>query len=211
MRQARAAAVHQAGALLRDLGHDVVRDPDYPASTCQCYLPFFRGISDDADAQAHPDPPRSVRRVWGRSSPTGGWQLRSRRGSRISRSSRCRRSCDARRRDRPVPHRRLPTPGVQFRRCCWWCSGFRTFKSWNPDRPARGRGAVGLRRRPAHVGSTRRPGRMTRRRCWHWPAQSNLPDPGPIGGRRCHDIAVARSFFTFLPGRRVCGSVNVDW
>lgn len=51
------AAVHQAGALLRDLGHDVVvRDPDYPASTYANYLPrFFRGISDDADAQAHPD------------------------------------------------------------------------------------------------------------------------------------------------------------
>ncbi len=43
--------------MLRDLGHDVVvRDPDYPASTYANYLPrFFRGISDDADAQAHPD------------------------------------------------------------------------------------------------------------------------------------------------------------
>jgi amidase len=51
-------AVHQAGALLRDLGHEVVtRDPDYPASAVLAnYLPrYLRGISDDADAQAHPE------------------------------------------------------------------------------------------------------------------------------------------------------------
>jgi amidase len=51
-------AVHQAGALLRDLGHEVVtRDPDYPASAVLTnYLPrYLRGISDDADAQAHPE------------------------------------------------------------------------------------------------------------------------------------------------------------
>lgn len=40
------AAVHQAGALLRDLGHDVVvRDPDYPASTYANYLPRFSAVS----------------------------------------------------------------------------------------------------------------------------------------------------------------------
>ncbi len=51
------AAVDQAGALLRDLGHDVItRDPEYPASLYANYLPrFLRGISDDADAQAHPE------------------------------------------------------------------------------------------------------------------------------------------------------------
>ncbi|HWF29227.1 MAG TPA: amidase [Mycobacterium sp.] len=52
------AAVEQAGALLRDLGHEVVtRDPDYPASaTPMNYLPrYLRGICDDADAQAHPE------------------------------------------------------------------------------------------------------------------------------------------------------------
>ena len=51
------AAVDQAGALLRDLGHDVViRDPEYPALAYANYLPrFLRGISDDADAQAHPE------------------------------------------------------------------------------------------------------------------------------------------------------------
>jgi amidase len=51
-------AVHQAGALLRDLGHEVVtRDPDYPAAAVLAnYLPrYLRGISDDADAQAHPE------------------------------------------------------------------------------------------------------------------------------------------------------------
>jgi amidase len=51
------AAVEQAGALLRDLGHEVViRDPEYPPLAYANYLPrFLRGISDDADAQAHPE------------------------------------------------------------------------------------------------------------------------------------------------------------
>jgi amidase len=51
------ASVDQAGALLRELGHDViVRDPEYPPSLYLNYLPrFLRGISDDADAQAHPE------------------------------------------------------------------------------------------------------------------------------------------------------------
>ncbi len=52
------AAVDQAGALLRDLGHQVITaDPEYPASAILLnYLPrFLRGISDDADAQAHPE------------------------------------------------------------------------------------------------------------------------------------------------------------
>jgi amidase len=51
------AAVEQAGALLRDLGHDVIiRDPEYPPLAYTNYLPrFLRGISDDADAQAHPE------------------------------------------------------------------------------------------------------------------------------------------------------------
>ena len=56
--KAQLAAVHEAGALLRDLGHEVVtRDPDYPPSAILTnYLPrFLRGISDDADAQAHPE------------------------------------------------------------------------------------------------------------------------------------------------------------
>ncbi|CAM4470596.1 6-aminohexanoate-cyclic-dimer hydrolase [Mycobacterium basiliense] len=51
------AAVEQAGALLRDLGHDVIlRDPEYPVSLYANYLPrYLRGISDDADALAHPE------------------------------------------------------------------------------------------------------------------------------------------------------------
>ncbi len=52
------AALHQAGALLRDLGHEVItRDPDYPFSAILTnYLPrYLRGVSDDADAQAHPE------------------------------------------------------------------------------------------------------------------------------------------------------------
>ncbi|OBK20014.1 amidase [Mycobacterium asiaticum] len=55
--KAQTIAVEQAGALLRDLGHDVVvRDPHYPPSLYANYLPrFLRGICDDADAQAHPE------------------------------------------------------------------------------------------------------------------------------------------------------------
>jgi len=52
------AAVDQAGALLRDLGHEViVRDPEYPPSAVYGnYLArYLRGICDDADAQAHPE------------------------------------------------------------------------------------------------------------------------------------------------------------
>ncbi|MBI2701811.1 MAG: amidase [Mycobacterium sp.] len=55
--KAQLTAVEQAGALLRDLGHEViVRDPAYPPSLYANYLPrFLRGISDDADAMAHPE------------------------------------------------------------------------------------------------------------------------------------------------------------
>jgi len=56
--KAQLAAVHEAGALLRDLGHDVIiRDPDYPPSAIITnYLPrYLRGISDDADSLAHPE------------------------------------------------------------------------------------------------------------------------------------------------------------
>jgi amidase len=52
------AAVDEAGALLRDLGHEVIRrDPEYPTTTVfSNFLPrYLRGISDDADAQAHPE------------------------------------------------------------------------------------------------------------------------------------------------------------
>lgn len=55
---AQLTAVHQAGALLRELGREVVvRDPQYP--TAQIYANFLprylRGISDEADGQAHPE------------------------------------------------------------------------------------------------------------------------------------------------------------
>ena len=51
-------AVDDAGALLRELGHDVVaRDPDYPPSAVFGHaLPrYFRGAYDDAKALPHPD------------------------------------------------------------------------------------------------------------------------------------------------------------
>lgn len=52
------AAVDAAGALLRDLGHDVVvRDPDYPPSAVYGhFLPrYFRGIYDDARTMPRQD------------------------------------------------------------------------------------------------------------------------------------------------------------
>ncbi len=50
------AAVGQAGALLRDLGHDVIsRDPDYPPSAVYAnYLPrYFRGVYNDVRSLPH--------------------------------------------------------------------------------------------------------------------------------------------------------------
>lgn len=52
------SAVEQAGALLRELGHEVVaRDPDYPLAAIPAnYLPrYFRGIYDDARTLPHAD------------------------------------------------------------------------------------------------------------------------------------------------------------
>jgi amidase len=56
--KAELAAVDQAGALLRDLGHEVItRDPEYPRPAFYAnFLPrYLRGIFDEADAQAHPE------------------------------------------------------------------------------------------------------------------------------------------------------------
>ncbi|MDF2825708.1 MAG: amidase [Mycobacterium sp.] len=52
------AAVHQAGAVLTELGHDVVvREIDYPATGVYGHvLPrYFRGIHDDVRALPHPE------------------------------------------------------------------------------------------------------------------------------------------------------------
>ena len=52
------AAVDQAGALLRELGHEVIeRDPDYPPSGVygQALPRYFRGVYDDAKALPHPE------------------------------------------------------------------------------------------------------------------------------------------------------------
>jgi amidase len=51
-------AVRDAGALLRELGHDVVeRDPDYPTKTFAAnVIPrFWRGVHDDVATMPHPD------------------------------------------------------------------------------------------------------------------------------------------------------------
>jgi amidase len=52
------AALGQAGALLRDLGHVVIaRDPDYPPTALYAnYAPrYFRGICNDVRSLPHPD------------------------------------------------------------------------------------------------------------------------------------------------------------
>jgi amidase len=51
-------AVEDAGALLRELGHDVVdRDPDYPPSAVygQALPRYFRGVHDDVEALPRPE------------------------------------------------------------------------------------------------------------------------------------------------------------
>lgn len=52
------AALDEAGALLRELGHEVVvRDPDYPVDVMvtQALPRYFRGAYDDVATLAHPD------------------------------------------------------------------------------------------------------------------------------------------------------------
>ena len=56
--KAQRAAVDEAGALLRELGHDVVtRDPDYPLSGVfgQALPRYFRGVYDDVKSLPHPE------------------------------------------------------------------------------------------------------------------------------------------------------------
>ena len=56
--RAQRAAVKDAGALLRELGHKVIeRDPDYPPSGVygQALPRYFRGVYDEAKALPHPE------------------------------------------------------------------------------------------------------------------------------------------------------------
>jgi amidase len=56
--KAQRAAVDEAGALLRELGHEVIeRDPDYPPTAVygQALPRYFRGVYDDAKALPHPE------------------------------------------------------------------------------------------------------------------------------------------------------------
>jgi amidase len=55
--KAQRAAVDEAGALLRELGHQVVtRDPEYPPTAVAHALSrYFRGVYDDVQALPHPD------------------------------------------------------------------------------------------------------------------------------------------------------------
>jgi amidase len=56
--RAQRAAVEEGGALLRELGHDVVtRDPDYPTTSVYGHaLPrYFRGVYDDVSSLPHPE------------------------------------------------------------------------------------------------------------------------------------------------------------
>jgi len=55
--KAQRAALDEAGALLRELGHDVyVRDPDYPVSAAygQALPRYLRGVYDDVRSLPHP-------------------------------------------------------------------------------------------------------------------------------------------------------------
>ena len=56
--KAQRAAVQQAGALLRELGHEVItRNPDYPFSGVygQALPRYFRGVYDDVKTLPHPE------------------------------------------------------------------------------------------------------------------------------------------------------------
>lgn len=56
--RAQRTALHEAGELLRNLGHEVVvRDPDYPATVMfdQALPRYFRGCFDDVQTLPHPE------------------------------------------------------------------------------------------------------------------------------------------------------------
>jgi amidase len=56
--RAQRAAVNEAGALLRELGHEVIeRDPDYPPTAVygQALPRYFQGVHDDVKALPHPE------------------------------------------------------------------------------------------------------------------------------------------------------------
>src|SRR4029078_5953868 len=56
--RAQRAAVEEAGAVLRELGHEVIaRDPDYPMSGVygQALPRYFRGVYDDVKSLARPE------------------------------------------------------------------------------------------------------------------------------------------------------------
>jgi amidase len=56
--KAQRAAVDEAGALLRELGHEVIeRDPDYPPMSVygQALPRYFRGVYDDMKSLPHPE------------------------------------------------------------------------------------------------------------------------------------------------------------
>ena len=55
---AQRSAVHEAGAVLGELGHEVIaRDPDYPRSAVfgQALPRYFRGVYDDVKSLPHPE------------------------------------------------------------------------------------------------------------------------------------------------------------
>ncbi|BCI86523.1 hypothetical protein NIIDMKKI_17290 [Mycobacterium kansasii] len=136
--KAQLAAVDQAGALLHDLGHDVIiRDPDYPAALYANFSPAICAVSATTPTR------RLTRNVWkrapatspgwGRSSRTAGWRRcaprkpRSAAGS--SRSSTTWTSSSPRVR-RPAHRGSAPiSAGERCRRCCWWPNGCPTNRS----------------------------------------------------------------------------------
>ena len=117
--KAQRAAVDEAGALLRELGHHVIaRDPDYPPSAVYGHaLPrYFRGVHDDVKSLPRPERlearTRSFARIGGlfsdrrmEADQSGG--KRSGRARSVDLRRRRRRH-HAGHRDRPVPHRGLP-------------------------------------------------------------------------------------------------------
>ena len=163
--KAQRVAVDEAGALLRDLGHEVIsRDPDYPPTAILGhYLPrCFRGISDDARSLPHPERlearTRAMARIGRLISDRRMAACAGRADDRpdpvnLRRRRRCR---HARHRDRPAPYRRLPTPRRGVEPATGRCPGS-VFRDVEPHGSARRRGAVGIgRHRPAVIPAARR-------------------------------------------------------
>ena len=203
------AAVDAAGALLRDLGHDVVvRDPDYPpAAVYGNFLPrYFRGIYNDVRVMPHQDRlekrTRSMARI-GSLIPDG--RMAKIRAGEAALAERIQSIFD----DVDV----VLTPGNAtgpsrigaYQRLGGIASLLAVsqrvpfFEIWNLTGQPAAAVPWGWTPRAFRCRSSWSAARTTRRRWCRWARRSRPPGRGRSAGRRCHDGAITRQACSFWP------------